>query len=94
MTEKFELVSPFKPKGSQPAAIASLVEASMGDVQKLAALGEAARETIPVGWEDVMKKVRARYLDLIENCRTEEMKKRHAIIRASFLRDYMERFNR
>ncbi len=77
-----------------PESFASLVEASMGDVQKLAALGEAARETIPVGWEDVMKKVRARYLDLIENCRTEEMKKRHAIIRASFLRDYMERFNR
>ena len=30
MTEKFELVSPFKPKGSQPTAIASLVEGIRG----------------------------------------------------------------
>jgi glycosyltransferase involved in cell wall biosynthesis len=80
--------------GNTPESFASVVEANMEDAQKLAALGEAARETIPVGWEDVMKKVRARYLDLIENCRTEEMKKRHALIRANFLREYRERLNR
>jgi glycosyltransferase involved in cell wall biosynthesis len=80
--------------GNTPESFASVVEANMEDAQKLAELGEAARETIPVGWEDVMKKVRARYLDLIENCRTEEMKKRHALIRANFLREYRERLNR
>lgn len=39
MTEKFELVSPFKPKGSQPAAIASLVEGIRGGDEKQTLLG-------------------------------------------------------
>ena len=39
MTEKFELVSPFKPKGSQPTAIASLVEGIRGGDEKQTLLG-------------------------------------------------------
>ena len=67
---------------------AAVVGANMEDEHKLAALGEAAKRTIPVGWDQVMEKVRARYQALIERCRTEEMKKRHALIRAGFLRDH------
>ena len=39
MTEEFELVSPFKPKGSQPSAIASLVEGIRGGDEKQTLLG-------------------------------------------------------
>jgi hypothetical protein len=67
---------------------AAVVGANMEDEHKLATLGEAAKRTIPVGWDQVMEKVRARYQALIERCRTEEMKKRHALIRAGFLRDH------
>lgn len=69
-----------------PASFAAVVGAHMGDEEKLAPLGRAARETIPVGWEQVMQKVRARYEALIERGRTEEMRKRHAIIRTNLFR--------
>ena len=39
MTEKFELVSPFEPKGSQPTALASLVEGIRGGDEKQTLLG-------------------------------------------------------
>ena len=39
VTESFELVSPFKPKGSQPSAIASLVEGIRGGDDKQTLLG-------------------------------------------------------
>jgi excinuclease ABC subunit B len=39
VTEQFELVSPFKPKGSQPAAIAGLVEGIRGGEEKQTLLG-------------------------------------------------------
>lgn len=74
-----------------PESFAAVVGANMDDEKKLAVLGETARETIPIGWEEVMKTVRSRYLNLIESCRTEEIKKSHALLRGSFLRDYMER---
>ncbi len=74
---------------------AAVVGANMEDAQKLAALGNAARETIPIGWDQVMQKVRGRYRALIERCRSDEMKKRHALIRTGFLRDHLlERENR
>lgn len=70
-----------------PESFARAVRENMEDQIKLAALGRAARETIPIGWEGVMQKVRARYAELIENCRTDEMRKRHAILRAKPLRE-------
>lgn len=71
-----------------PESFAAAVEAHMGDPKKIAALGEAARRTLPVGWGEVMKKVRERYLALIESCSTEEMRKRHAILRANIFKEY------
>ncbi|HWQ58811.1 MAG TPA: glycosyltransferase [Clostridia bacterium] len=69
--------------GSFAAAVGSVLE----DQKKLAALGEAAKETIPVGWGQVMRKVRERYEELIARCRTEEMRSRRALIRANLFRD-------
>lgn len=71
-------------------SLASVLCDNMDDKEKIAALGKKAAETIPIGWESVLQNVRTRYENLIENCRTDEMKRRHALIRANFLRDIRE----
>lgn len=77
-----------------PESFAAVLEANMKDQKKLAEIGKTARGTIPVGWEKVMKNVRERYLELIERSRTDEMKKRHALIRGNFRKEFRERPNK
>ncbi len=69
-----------------PESFAAVVDAYLGDEGKLREMGAAARETIPVGWEQVIKQVRVRYENLIEKCNTEEVKKTHALLRRNLFR--------
>ena len=73
-----------------PESLAWVLEANMENKAKLSALGESAKNTIPIGWDKVISGVRTRYEALIERSRTEEMRKRHAILRSAFLQKYFE----
>lgn len=71
-------------------SLADVIACTMNDPQALRRLGKAARDTIPIDWNDVLVKVRERYSNLIERSNNEDMRKRHALLKAHLLERFKQ----
>ena len=57
---------------------------------RLAAIGDKARETIPVPWREILERVLSRYQALIAECSRAETRPRHDLLRSK-IRKYLDR---
>ncbi len=64
-----------------PEDLARVIRQALSDPAALRAIGERARESIPIAWETVIKRVEKRYAALIERSQKGELKRRHDILR-------------
>lgn len=64
-----------------PEDLARVIRQALSDPAALRAIGERARESIPIAWETVIKRVEKRYAALIERSQKGALKRRHDILR-------------
>lgn len=62
--------------------LADVLQKSLRDTVRLKALGERAKTTIAVPWDGIIDMALERYEALIESSEHDDMRKRHALIRA------------
>ena len=62
--------------------LADVLLKNLHDVDRLKALGAAAKKTIAVPWDGIIDMALERYKNLIKASKSDDMKKRHDIIRA------------
>ncbi len=62
--------------------LARVLSKNLHDTERLKALGAAAKKTIAVPWDGIIDMALERYKNLINASKNEDMKKRHALIRA------------
>ena len=64
--------------------LARVIRSALGDRDTLHRVGECAQRTIPIPWEQVINTVAERYRALSERAHTEEVRRRHDLLRSGF----------